>query len=286
MKKKYNRRKRIIIAYTLRTIVFLGLVVMISLMVCGGIYIYELFHGGNKKQFVNTYTYKSESDNKLYGNMQDKEADYLSEKGKENNNTYKGIRIVLDAGHGGKDGGTSSGDVVEKDITLAVVGHMQKLLEEQGIEVVLTRDSDDFISLEERSAIENQADADLFVSIHCNFYEDDSSIHGLECYYYEGSKEGQDLAEEMIDKLKERDNITVRSAKEDSFYVLKNTKSPAVLIELGYLSNRNECRELASDEYQEKLAEELAESLEEIISSRLFLLKMKLTKHKLLYNKS
>lgn len=271
MKRKYNRRKRIIIAYTLRTIVFLILVGMITLMVCGGIYIYRLFHKeAAPQQFVNTY--KNEETDKMSDNTNEEKPGHLNRENSDNKNaTNKGIKIVLDAGHGGEDGGTFSGDIIEKDITLAVVLHMQELLEEQGIEVVLTRDGDDFLSLDDRTDIENQADADLFISIHCNYYEDDSSIKGLECYYYEESKNGQKLAEELIDTLKGRGNITVRDAKEDSFYVLKNTKSPAVLVELGFLSNWSECQKLAGEEYQEILAKELVESLEEIISSRLFI---------------
>ncbi len=254
-RKKYNRRKRIIIAYTLRTIVGLVAAGMVFLMLCGCIHICNFFKGKMSETVGNPYQAGTNSDSvqrdMVTMNNLGKKAEYT---------------IVLDAGHGGKDGGTSSGDVVEKDITLEVVLRMKELLEEKGIQIVLTRDSDESISLADRAAVANQSYADLFVSIHCNYFEDDSAIKGLECYYYKGSEEGRRIAESILEKLQQKDNITVRNAKEETFYVLKQTKIPAVLVELGYLSNAKECGLLASEVYQETLAEELAEALEKILS--------------------
>lgn len=267
-----RRRRKIIIAYTLRIIVFLVLVGMLTLMTCGGIYIYQLFH----KKTINgpvVNTFEGESAGSLNADdkeeMPEKENEIKSDDSRKD--TDRKVRIVLDAGHGGEDGGTFSGNILEKDIALAVVLRMKSLLEEKDIEVILTRKEDEFLSLEDRTNIENRADADLFVSIHCNYYEDDSSIKGLECYYYEESKNGRLFAEALMDGLKKRGNLNVRYAKEDSFYVLKKTKSPAVLVELGFLSNYRECQKLSGEEYQEVLAEELVKSLEEIIASGLFL---------------
>lgn len=255
-KKRYNRRKRIIIAYTLRTVVLLVFAGLISLMVCGCIFIYNLFHPG----YTGSNAYAAESSMEAYGNGTTEGMDYL------NRQTMAGnIKIILDAGHGGEDCGTYSGDVWEKDINLAVVLHMKELLENAGVEVVLTRDADESLSLNDRTVIANGQDADMFVSIHCNYYEDDSSIKGLECYYYEDSKTGQAYAEGIINSLKQDGSITVRNAKEDTFYVLKNTKVTAVLVELGYLSNSKECQKLASESYQATLASELVESILEII---------------------
>ena len=152
-------------------------------------------------------------------------------------------------------------DLVEKDINLAVVLRMKKILEDLGSEVVLTREFDDTLSLDERVEIANSNEADLFVSIHCNYYEDDASIRGLECYYYEESDCGKQLAEEILEKIKESGNADTRNAKESNFYVLKRTKVPAVLIELGYLSNVKESKLLADEQYQETLAEELVKGI-------------------------
>lgn len=98
--------------------------------------------------------------------------------------------VVLDAGHGGEDGGTVEQTAMEKEINLAVVLKMRELLENQDIRVVLTREQDMFMKLEERVQVANGEKADLFVSIHCNYYEKDSSIYGLECYYCKGAEEG------------------------------------------------------------------------------------------------
>lgn len=178
---------------------------------------------------------------------------------------YEGYRIILDAGHGGSDGGTQAdgknSEVVEKDINLVVVQHMQAILEELGAEVVLTRESDETISLDERVRIANSNEADLFVSIHCNYYEDDASISGLECYYFSGSDSGKQCAEKILETISNSGNIDTRNVKESDFYVLKRTKIPAVLVELGYLSNAEECRILAEDEYQETLAQELVKGI-------------------------
>lgn len=242
--RRYNRRKRILIAYTLRTIVFLAFTGIVFLVFCGCRYLFDLLGQRKEMQMLSTY----EQGNTL---QQEKIT-----------NLYAGkYSIVLDAGHGGEDGGTSSGDVVEKDITLAVVMRMKELLEEEGVEVVLTRDSDEAISLEDRTIVANGSEADLFVSIHCNYYEGDSTVSGLECYYYEDSQEGEAYAEGIIGRLKQRNRITVRNAKADTFYVLKKTNIPAVLIELGYLSNGRECERLTSEEYQEKLASELVDCI-------------------------
>ena len=102
-------------------------------------------------------------------------------------------RIMIDAGHGGKDQGTSAGNVLEKDLNLQVAEKLAKELKKRGASVLLTRTDDTKIPLEERAAMANEKEADLFVSIHCNYCEDDSSVQGLECYYREGSDEAQKL---------------------------------------------------------------------------------------------
>lgn len=171
--------------------------------------------------------------------------------------------IILDAGHGGVDGGTSSEDVLEKNINFAVVMYMKELLEEAGVEVRLTRSGDDFMDVSERAefANQNKEDVDLFVSIHCNYFEDDASVSGLEAYYYTGDDGGQACAERMIEVLKGNEDIKVRSAKHGGYYVLKYTEIPSVLVEMGFLSNQADCEKLNSAEYQKLLAEELAKAI-------------------------
>ena len=259
-RKRQNRKKRMIIAYTLRTIVGLVLAGMLILMVCGVMFIYERMSG--KVVFGKTVE-ASAGENDLSNAIEELLGNQNAKKNKRSE--YENYRIILDAGHGGTDGGTQADgdrrDVIEKDINLAVVLRMKKHFEDLGVEVMLTRESDVTLSLDERVRIANGNEGDLFVSIHCNYYEDDDSICGLECYYFEGSDSGKQYAEEIIEKIEDRGSVETRNAKESEFYVLKKTKVPAVLVELGYLSSTKECQLLVSAEYQETLAKELVEGI-------------------------
>ena len=120
-----------------------------------------------------------------------------------------------------------------------------------------------FIKLEERVRVANGEKADLFVSIHCNYYEKDSSIYGLECYYCKGAEDGKYYAERILDTIEKSGEIVSRNTKPSGYYILKNTTVPAVLVETGYLSNYNERNQLISGEYQGKLAQELVEGIVE-----------------------
>lgn len=172
------------------------------------------------------------------------------------------IVIVVDAGHGGYDGGSSVGQVLEKDINLAVAKEIARLLEEHGgITVVQTRDSDIHLSLQERSDIGNEAKCDYFVSVHCNSYKEDSAVHGLECYYYEKSSEGRDFAQGVIDDLKQYTDMKIRSARADVLAVTRHTYCPAILIEMGFLTNPTDRTNLANSEYQKKLAKRITDAV-------------------------
>lgn len=169
--------------------------------------------------------------------------------------------ICLDAGHGGKDEGTLSGDIYEKDITLSVVNYMNEILEGEGIHVILTRNSDTYMKLKKRTDIANNAGVDLFVSIHCNYYEYDSQICGFECYYRQGEYDSMEYAESIVDYLEQTKEYAMRGLREEDFFVLRNTISPAVLIELGYLSNQDERKKLADKEYQKQIAEDIVSGI-------------------------
>ena len=177
--------------------------------------------------------------------------------------------VVLDAGHGGKDVGTNSGKIYEKDINLNVTRLIQEMLEEQGVNVVMTRDKDTFLKLQERVDLANEEDADLFVSIHCNSYEDDASIKGMDCYYPEGSELGEEYAKYIMEVVETCKDIKSRGYREETYYVTEHSEAPAVLIELGFMTNASECKKLNSESYQQLLAEELSagilHGLEEIL---------------------
>ena len=258
--KRYNRKKRIIIAYTLRTVVGIVLAAVLVLMVCGVLFIYERMTGN--VVFGKTVE-ASAGENGLSNVIEEL---YVKHTAKKNiRSGYENYRIILDAGHGGSDGGTQAdgnrSNVIEKDINLAVVLRMKSLLEELGAEVMLTREEDETLSLDERVGIANSMEADLYVSIHCNYYEDDASISGLECYYFEESDSGKKYAEKILEKIEDSGNVVTRNVKESEFYVLKWTKIPAVLVEIGYLSNARESQLLVDAEYQETMANELTEGI-------------------------
>ncbi len=167
------------------------------------------------------------------------------------------LLIVLDAGHGGVDQGTCAGDVLEKDINLSVVKKLAEKLEKRGAAVILTRDEDVKIDLEDRAKLANKEKADIFVSIHCNYYEKDAGIRGLECYYREGSADSEELAERILEEFR-KEAVENRGIKSANYRVLRKTDMPAVLVELGYMSNSEECGKLGEEDYQNFLAEKIA----------------------------
>ncbi len=250
-KKKYRKRirfrkrkklKRLIIAYLLRAIVILIPIIMIILMVCGCLYIYDKFT--NEADMIDIYA--------------DNDATPVTS---AKYNVPK-FCVAIDAGHGGSDGGTVSGEVIEKDINLSVALKLKAILEDNKIEVVLTRSSDENISLAQRTSIANDFSADFFISLHCNYYEDDAQIAGLECYYNSpDAMKSKAYAESIINAVSLSNDIKARDAKAEGYYVLRNTQMPAVLVEMGFLSNYSERQKLLSDDYQEILSQRIAEGI-------------------------
>lgn len=177
--------------------------------------------------------------------------------------------VVIDAGHGGSDGGTVSGEVIEKNINLSVALKLKTILENNNIEVVLTRSSDENMSLSGRTSVANDSNADFFISLHCNYYKDDAQIAGLECYYSSlDTTQSKMYAESIIDAVSSSDDIKVRDTKAEEYYVLQNTRMPAVLVEMGFLSNYSECQNLLSDDYQEILSKKIADGiLQELVNN-------------------
>ncbi len=101
---------------------------------------------------------------------------------------YSGITVMLDPGHGGVETGSYTGDASEKEINLAVAEKLRDLLRAQGVNVLMTRDSDSYLSAEERVELAKEQKPDLFLSIHCNSFESDASVNGIETYYYPGDE--------------------------------------------------------------------------------------------------
>jgi len=168
--------------------------------------------------------------------------------------------VVVDAGHGGKDPGTMVGGTYEKNIDLQVARKVASLLSQQGINVVMTRDNDEFIELEERADIANSRDADLFVSIHSDSAPD-RSISGYTLYVAGDASRDAYQAAQAVSAAMSRTGSHTRGIREADYKVLVQTRCPAVLIELGYLSNFTDSRHLQDNAFQARLAQAIASGI-------------------------
>lgn len=182
--------------------------------------------------------------------------------------------IVIDAGHGGIDPGANRLGVREKDINLAIALKLKEILHQQGFRVVLSRQSDIELSpecdnkkirgryhrdLAARVEMVEEADADLFVSIHANAVSN-GSRHGAEVFYAPKSATGKELAKAIQNELCNVAKVS-RTAMPADYFVLRRNKIPAVLIEVGYITNSQERLLLQSSEYQQEVASAIAKGI-------------------------
>jgi N-acetylmuramoyl-L-alanine amidase len=175
--------------------------------------------------------------------------------------------VVLDAGHGGYDPGkVGINQAMEKDVNLQIAMRLKSLLESEGISVIMTREDDNGLysqdsankkaeDLRNRCNVINEASAVCAVSIHQNSYPEEY-VCGAQVFYHEQSAEGKKLAECIQDSLRLRlDSSNERQPKaNESYYLLKNTSCPIVIVECGFLSNSKEAALLITEDYQEKTA--------------------------------
>lgn len=175
--------------------------------------------------------------------------------------------VVIDSGHGGTDPGKIAADgTLEKDINLAISLKLQTYLEAADVKVIMTRTTDVGLydqdasnkkvqDMKKRIELMESSDPDIIVSIHQNSYSD-SAIHGAQVFYYTTSSQSQALAEALQDILiRDLDPKNHRQAKaNDSYYLLKKTTRPIVIVECGFLSNPDEAALLKSDSYQDQIA--------------------------------
>lgn len=186
--------------------------------------------------------------------------------------------IVVDSGHGGSDSGKiGANQKEEKDINLQIAQKVQKKLKEQQIDVVMTRENEDGLGdskvedLKARVELINQSQPALAISIHQNSYPEES-IHGAQVFYYTHSKEGEEAAKLLQQTLLEVDPENHRQAKaNDTYYMLKKTERPLVIIECGFLSNQKEAELLCDDAYQEKIAAAIVKGVTEYLKRSVFL---------------
>ncbi len=217
-------------------------------------------------------------------------------------------RIVIDPGHGGHDAGAVGYDkhVYEKDVVLKIAKQLaKKIRRELGCEVIMTRNSDRFLSLEERTAIANTKNADLFISIHTNAHEN-RRAYGIETYFLnlatdddavrvaarenattrknisdlekilndlmhntkinESSRLAAHVQRSICGRLKKKyKRIKNKGVKQAPFYVLIGAQMPSILIETSFISNKRECGRLTDPTYQERLSEAVMEGIRKYI---------------------
>lgn len=175
--------------------------------------------------------------------------------------------IVIDAGHGGSDPGKIGiNKVLEKDINLKIAQKLKTFLEMEDIHVIMTRETDAGLEsaeasnkkaddMRKRCQLIDEATPCFTVSIHQNSYHEEA-IKGAQVFYYEQSAEGKKIAECIQEQLIQGlDNSNKRVAKANgSYYLLRKTKQPTVIVECGFLSNYEEAEKLNDDHYQEKVA--------------------------------
>ena len=180
----------------------------------------------------------------------------------------EGFIVVVDAGHGGSDGGavgTETG-VLESRLNLMVATRVGKLLEDAGITVVMTRSDEEALAntksedMAARKRLLNAPGVDLAVSIHMNKFAD-RSIAGAMAFYMAGSAEGQKLAQSVIDRVCDGIGRPRRLANPGDYFVIRECACPAVLVECGFLSNAEDEQLLTDPAHQEKLARAIVEGV-------------------------
>lgn len=179
--------------------------------------------------------------------------------------------VVLDAGHGGVDGGgIGLYNIVEKDITLSITKKLEKVFLDNGYNVVMTRDSDVSIHSDDKRSIRNKKTSDLinraslanqsgamvYLSIHLNKFEQEGEF-GSQVFYKPNDEQGKKFALSIMLELKKLDEKNRRVANKlpNKNLLFKKLEIPSVLIECGFISNNNEALLLKSEEYQQKLAD-------------------------------
>jgi N-acetylmuramoyl-L-alanine amidase len=172
-------------------------------------------------------------------------------------------KVVLDAGHGGSDYGAIREGINEKDITLDVTQRVEAILRSKGYKTTLTRKDDTFVSLEDRVNISEKESPEIFVSIHVNSAVS-TEPNGIETHYYHDySKELAEVVHKHL--IKENSNSKDRGLFKSKFYVINHTTVPAILCEIGFISNENERNELITDARKNKTAKAIAEGIIEYL---------------------
>ncbi len=184
-------------------------------------------------------------------------------------NPLRGKTIIVDPGHGGEDTGASGpGDVHEKDVVLAMGLHLERLLEAEGANVIMTRTEDVFVNLYDRPAGINEYGADLLISIHANAHAQDApavDIHGLMILYnYEHNEE---LADIMLETMEAETDLPAFRTWRRNIAVLRHPQVPSVLVEAGYMMHPDDNWHILHPGGQKELAESMLKGIKEFFLS-------------------
>ncbi len=167
--------------------------------------------------------------------------------------------VVIDAGHGGHDrGGVPGQRLAEKTYALDVAKRLRSLLQNAGFRTVMTRSSDNFIGLSQRCSIANSQSSAVFISIHFNSAPREGA-NGIETYYY--SSKSASFAAAVHREVLKAAGTEDRKVRRRGFYVLRHTRPPAVLAELGFLTNRSEGNRITGSAYRQRLAAALSRAI-------------------------
>lgn len=185
------------------------------------------------------------------------------------NNVRKAQYVVyLDPGHGGSDPGSSGNGIVEKDLNLKLALGVRDRLQNLGVKVIMSRDTDKFVALQDISGGANAANPDVFVSIHQNSYTT-ASPYGIETYY--NKEMDKPIANSLQNNLIKNTNAYNRGVKFGDLHVVRETYMPASLVECGFLSNPDEANLLKSESYQNKIMDAIANGTYEYLKTNVSL---------------
>ena len=185
---------------------------------------------------------------------------------KPNSKAPKQINVVIDAGHGGSDFGATSSSSTEKQIVEQITNKIKFLNKNENVSVHVTRIGDEFLSLSDRSVIINKIKPDLVLSLHVN-KSSNVSKSGMEFYIANESianEKSNKIANELRNKFIQNTNLKASEIKKAPFFILKKSEVPAVLVELGYMSNLTDREYLTNDLEQNKIAVTIIEFISEL----------------------
>ena len=179
----------------------------------------------------------------------------------------KDLTITIDAGHGGSEiGAIGCLGNKEKDFNLSVAKKLQKILTDSGAKVVMTRDTDKYVSLTDRTKIANNSNSQIFISIHANALPDsllDKNITGTEVYYF--YPQAKALGQEILTSITSKVGTKNGGVKGQSFAVVRNTNALSILLEVGYMIDPEEDSKLADEKFQNDVAQAIKEGIEKFL---------------------